>query len=48
MLVSAEWLSKHPEVRIVDLRWPKGREKYDQGHIPGAVFVDWTVDVESE
>jgi thiosulfate/3-mercaptopyruvate sulfurtransferase len=40
MLVSAEWLSKHPDVRIVDLRWPNGREKYDQGHIPGAVFVD--------
>ena len=40
MLVSAEWLSKHPEVRTVDLRWPKGREKYDQGHVPGAVFVD--------
>jgi len=40
MLVSAEWLAQHPEVRLVDLRWPKGREKYDQGHIPGAVFVD--------
>jgi thiosulfate/3-mercaptopyruvate sulfurtransferase len=40
MLVSAEWLAQHPEVRLVDLRWPKGREKYDQGHIPGAAFVD--------
>jgi len=40
MLVSAEWLSQHPEVRLVDLRWPKGREKYEQGHLPGAAFVD--------
>src|SRR4051794_8006595 len=40
MLVSAEWLAQHPEVRTVDLRWPKGREKYEQGHVPGAVFVD--------
>jgi thiosulfate/3-mercaptopyruvate sulfurtransferase len=40
MLVSAEWLSQHPEVRLIDLRWPKGREKYDQEHLPGAAFID--------
>jgi thiosulfate/3-mercaptopyruvate sulfurtransferase len=40
MLVNAEWLEQHPEARIVDLRYPKGREKYEQGHIPGAAFVD--------
>ena len=44
LLVDARWLSAHPEARIADLRWaaagPPSREKYDQGHIPGAVFVD--------
>jgi thiosulfate/3-mercaptopyruvate sulfurtransferase len=40
MLVSAQWLAQHPEARVIDLRWPKGREKYDQGHLPGAAFVD--------
>ena len=43
-LVEARWLSQHPEVRTVDSRWaaagPKARQKYDQGHLPGAVFVD--------
>ena len=43
-LVEPRWLAQHPEVRIVDLRWalagPPAREKYDAGHLPGAVFVD--------
>jgi thiosulfate/3-mercaptopyruvate sulfurtransferase len=47
-LVDVAWLAgQRPEagVRIVDLRWtlaqkPTAREKYDAGHIPGAVFVD--------
>jgi thiosulfate/3-mercaptopyruvate sulfurtransferase len=46
-LVSPEWLRDHrddPEVRVVDFRWyllgGKGKDAYDQGHIPGAVFVD--------
>jgi thiosulfate/3-mercaptopyruvate sulfurtransferase len=43
MLVSAEWLAQHPEARIIDLRWPKGRDKYAQGHIPGSVPVDLDV-----
>ena len=34
-----------PEVRIVDVRWVlgapgRGREAYDAGHIPGALFLD--------
>lgn len=46
-----------PQVRIVDIRgtvlppempkphyFPK-REEYEAGHIPGAVFVDWTRDI---
>src|SRR5438105_4733858 len=44
LLVDATWLARHPEVRAVDLRWsaagPPAREKYDRGHVPGAVFVD--------
>jgi thiosulfate/3-mercaptopyruvate sulfurtransferase len=46
-IVDVAWLaSQRPgAVRIVDLRWtlsgkPSGREKYEGGHIPGAVFVD--------
>jgi thiosulfate/3-mercaptopyruvate sulfurtransferase len=35
---------EHPDLRIADVRWsltgPSGWEKYRQGHIPGAVFVD--------
>ncbi len=44
LLVEPLWLSQHSEVRIIDLRWapagPPAREKYQQGHLPGAVFVD--------
>jgi thiosulfate/3-mercaptopyruvate sulfurtransferase len=46
-LVTPEWLREHlddPDVRVIDFRWhllgEKGRESYDRGHIPGAVFVD--------
>jgi thiosulfate/3-mercaptopyruvate sulfurtransferase len=46
-LASAAWLKKHLHdsgLRLVDLRWylqgKSGREEYEKGHIPGAVFVD--------
>jgi thiosulfate/3-mercaptopyruvate sulfurtransferase len=46
-IVSPEWLHEHlddPNLRIVDFRWyllgGKGRDAYERGHIPGAVFVD--------
>ena len=46
-LVSVEWLAAHrtdPRLRIADVRWslsgPPGRELYEAGHIPGAVFLD--------
>jgi thiosulfate/3-mercaptopyruvate sulfurtransferase len=34
-----------PHVRVVDVRWVlgqpgKGRQAYDEGHLPGAIFVD--------
>jgi thiosulfate/3-mercaptopyruvate sulfurtransferase len=46
-LVSVEWLRDHlsdPGLRIADVRWslagPSGRELYEGGHIPGAIFLD--------
>ncbi len=46
-----------PRVRVVDIRgtilppsaptphYYANRDKYEEGHIPGAVFVDWTKDI---
>jgi thiosulfate/3-mercaptopyruvate sulfurtransferase len=39
-----------PNVRVADVRWylnrpGAGRERYDAGHIPGAVFVDLDADL---
>lgn len=50
-MVSAQWLLEHiesPDVRIVDATWflqdgrttKTGRDAYNKGHIPGAVFFD--------
>lgn len=45
--MSAAWLAErlgHPGLRIADVRWaldgPAGRERYEAGHLPGAVFLD--------
>ena len=42
--VDAEWLGSHPEVVLVDVRYytdgRSGREAYEHGHLPGAVFLD--------
>lgn len=44
LLVDTRWLQGHPDARIVDLRWtakgPSSRQSYEEGHIPGAAFVD--------
>src|SRR5690242_3127496 len=44
LLVDPRWVQRHPEARLADLRWaakgPPARERYDAGHLPGAVFVD--------
>jgi len=51
MLVSTAWLAGHlddPDLVIVDLRWREdgsGRERFDVGHVPGAVFLDWASDI---
>ena len=46
-IVSVDWLRTHfddPALRIADVRWsltgPPGRELYEAGHLPGAVFID--------
>jgi thiosulfate/3-mercaptopyruvate sulfurtransferase len=51
VLVSSDWLQANlgdPSLAIVDLRWREdgsGRARYKEGHIPGAVFLDWANDV---
>jgi thiosulfate/3-mercaptopyruvate sulfurtransferase len=45
VVVSAGWLARHrDEVVVADVRWyldgRSGRAAYEQGHLPGAVFVD--------
>ena len=48
-LVSAEWLAEHlndPNIRIVESN--EDALLYDTGHIPGAVKIDWTTDLNDQ
>jgi thiosulfate/3-mercaptopyruvate sulfurtransferase len=51
ILATTEWLAEHlgrPGVRILDARWrPDGTgiEVHRAGHIPGAVHIDWRMDL---
>ena len=51
ILATTEWLAEHlgrPGVRILDARWRPdgtGAEVFRGGHIPGAMYVDWRVDL---
>jgi thiosulfate/3-mercaptopyruvate sulfurtransferase len=51
MLVPTQWLADHSHdegVVPVDLRWRgdgSGRGLYEQGHIPGAVHLDWSTEL---
>jgi len=51
MLVTPSWLADRladPDLVVVDLRWDeqgRGRERYEAGHIEGAVFLDWASDL---
>jgi thiosulfate/3-mercaptopyruvate sulfurtransferase len=51
VLVTAAWLEAHltdPDLVVVDLRWDesgRGRARYDEGHVPGAHFLDWASDL---
>ncbi len=45
-LVDVEWLEQHladHDLRIIDLS--HRRKNYNDGHIPGAIFVDWRHDI---
>ena len=50
-LVESEWLANHisdPGLVIIDVRWREdgsGAALYKQGHIPGAVYLDWHLDL---
>jgi len=50
-LVEPSWVAAHladGDVRVVDARWRgdgTGRELYRQGHLPGAVHLDWQHDL---
>jgi thiosulfate/3-mercaptopyruvate sulfurtransferase len=46
-VVDIDWLRDHldePALRVADVRWslggPPGRDRYDEGHLPGALFLD--------
>ncbi len=48
-LVSTEWLAEHlndPDIRIVESN--EDPLLYDTGHIPGAVKIDWTADLNDQ
>jgi len=52
-IVSSSWLAQHlgePDLVVADMRWyldrpGAGREGYEKGHIPGAVFCDLDGDI---
>src|SRR5947209_4680796 len=51
-LVDAGWLADHlgdPDLRLIDVRWylkgRSGRDAYESGHLPGAVFMDLEKDI---
>src|SRR5260370_30349078 len=47
LLASTDWVAaemNRGEVRILDVRWRpdgSGHQAFEDGHIPGAVHVDW-------
>ena len=51
LLASTDWLAEQigrPELRILDVRWRpdgSGRAAHMAGHVPGAVYLDWRVDL---
>ncbi len=51
LLASVDWLAENlgrGELRVVDVRWRPdgtGRQAYGAGHIPGATYLDWALDL---
>ena len=49
VLVSTDWVAEHlndPKVRLVESN--EDMLLYDTGHIPGAVKIDWTTDLNDQ
>ena len=47
ILVTTDWLAEHlddPSVRVVEV--DEDTDVYHRGHIPGAVAVNWTADLQ--
>ncbi|HHU40448.1 MAG TPA: sulfurtransferase [Propionibacterium sp.] len=51
-VVTADWLTEHPEAVLADVRWyldgRSGRDAHGLGHLPGAVFIDLDAALASE
>jgi thiosulfate/3-mercaptopyruvate sulfurtransferase len=51
IVATTDWLSEQlgqPDLRVIDVRWRpdgSGRAVYAGGHIPGAVYLDWLVEL---
>jgi thiosulfate/3-mercaptopyruvate sulfurtransferase len=51
VLVTTDWLAARigdPALVVLDMRWRErvsGRQAYEQGHIPGADYLDWSTDL---
>ena len=51
LVATAEWLAtnlRRPDIRPIDVRWRpdgSGRTAYAGGHIPGATYLDWLVEL---
>jgi len=51
IVATTDWLSEQlgqPDLRVIDVRWRpdgSGRAVYAAGHIPGAVYLDWLVEL---
>jgi thiosulfate/3-mercaptopyruvate sulfurtransferase len=54
LVATTEWLAENlsrSELRVVDVRWRPdgtGRQAYAGGHIPGATYIDWAIDLVAE
>jgi thiosulfate/3-mercaptopyruvate sulfurtransferase len=51
ILATTEWLAdslSRPDLRVIDVRWRpdgSGRAVYGAGHVPGATYLDWVVEL---
>jgi thiosulfate/3-mercaptopyruvate sulfurtransferase len=51
IVATTEWLADHighPDLRVIDVRWRpdgSGRAVHGAGHLPGAAYLDWVVEL---